>query len=264
LTSWNALLVDGLLEAYKAFGEDAYLSEAVSVFNYLKNNNYKDGELVHSYTKDSKRKEVFLEDYAFLSKSAFSLYEVTLDVSYLKTSKELMNIGSEKFKSTSELFYYNVSSDLVPSIINTSDGVVPSANAIMAQNYLRIGHLEYNTDYLKKAETMGALITGDFESHAISYGAWGSLLLQQAYPFYEIVVVGSDAEKLMSEIHKKYIVNSIIVGSTVESDISLFKDRYNADDTFIYVCQNNTCKLPVNTTHDAFDQMKSFGYQGFK
>lgn len=264
LTSWNALLVDGLLEAYKAFGEEAYLREAVSVFNYLKNNNYKDGELVHSYTKDSKRKEVFLEDYAFLAKSAFSLYEVTLDVSYLKTSKELMNIGSEKFKSTSELFYYNVSSDLVPSIINTSDGVVPSANAIMAQNFLRIGHLEYNTDYLKKAEAMGALITGDFESHAISYGAWGSLLLQQAYPFYEIVVVGSDAEKLMSEIHRKYIVNSIIVGSTVESDISLFKDRYNADDTFIYVCQDNTCKLPVNTTHDAFDQMKSFGYQGFK
>ena len=264
LTSWNALLIDGLLEAYKAFGDEKYLTEAVSVFNYLKENNYKDAQLVHSYTKDSKQTEVFLEDYAFLAKSAFALYEVTLDVSYLQTSKELMDMGSEKYKSNSELFYYNVSSDLVPSIINTSDGVVPSANAIMAQNFLRLGHLEYNTDYLKKAEVMGALITGDFESHAVSYGAWGSLLLQQAYPFYEIVVVGENAKKLMSEIHKTYVVNSIIVGSTVESDLSLFKDRYDEDDTFIYVCQNNTCKLPVKTVSDGFKQMKSFGYQGFK
>ncbi|MGO4920979.1 thioredoxin domain-containing protein [Maribacter spongiicola] len=264
LTSWNALLIDGLLEAYRAFGDEKYLTEAVSVFNYLKEYNYKDAKLVHSYTKDSKQKEVFLEDYAFLAKSAFTLFEVTLDVSYLKISKELMTIGSEKYKSNSELFYYNVSNDLVPSIINTSDGVVPSANAIMAQNFLRIGHLEYNTDYLKKAEVMGALITGDFENHAVSYGAWGSLLLQQAYPFYEIVVVGSDAKGILSEMSGTYLVNSIIVGSTIESDISLFKDRFNDDETFIYVCQNNTCKLPVKTVSDAFGQMRSFGYQGFR
>ncbi|TDT44928.1 hypothetical protein CLV90_2007 [Maribacter spongiicola] len=264
ITSWNALLIDGLLEAYKAFGDEKYLTEAVSVFNYLNEYNYKDTQLVHSYTKDSKQKEVFLEDYAFLAKSAFALYEVTLDISYLQTSKELMNIGSEKYKSTSELFFYNVSSDLVPSIINTSDGVVPSANAIMAQNFLRIGHLEYNTEYLKKAAVMGSLITDDFESHAVSYGAWGSLLLQQVYPFYEIVVVGKDAKGMLSEINSTYIVNSIIVGSTVESDISLFKDRFDEDETFIYVCQNNTCKLPVKTVSGAYDQMKSFGYQGFK
>ena len=264
LTSWNALLIDGLLEAYKTFGDEIYLREAMSIFNYLQQHNYKGGELVHSYTKDSQQKEVFLEDYAFLAKSAFTLYEVTLDVSYLQTSKELMKIGSEKYKSDSELFYFNVSSDLVPSIINTSDGVVPSANAIMAQNFMQLGHLEYNTEFLKKAELMGTLITSDFESHALSYGAWGSLLLQQAYPFYEIVVVGNNAEHLMSEIHENYIVNSIIVGSTVESDISLFKDRFNEDETFIYVCQNNTCKLPVKTVSNAFEQMKSFGYHGFK
>ncbi|MDF4203361.1 thioredoxin domain-containing protein [Maribacter sp. SA7] len=263
LTSWNALLIDGLLEAYKAFGDDQYLDEAISVFRYLNRYNYKNEQLVHSYTKDSKQKEVFLEDYAFLAKSAFSLFEVTLDTDYLTVSKELMNTASEKYKSNSELFYYNVSNDLVPSIINTSDGVVPSANAIMAQNYLRIGHLEYNKDFLKKAEVMGSFITSDFENHAVSYGAWGTLLLAQAYPFYEIVIVGKDAEKLMNEIHKTSIVNSLIVGSSVESDISLFKDRYTEDDTFIYVCQDNTCKLPVKTVNDSFEQMINFGYQGF-
>lgn len=264
LTSWNALLIDGLLESYKAFGNDEYLEEAVSVFNYLRQHNFANGELVHSFTKDSKQKEVFLEDYAFLAKSAFTLFEVTLNTDYLNVSKELMHTASEKFKSTSDLYYYNVSNELVPKIINTSDGVVPSANAIMAQNYFHLGHLEYNKEFLKKAELMGGLITSDFEEHAVSYGAWGNVLLGQAYPFYEMVVVGENAKALMNEIHKTFIVNSIVVGSTVESDISLFKDRFSIDDTFIYVCQNNTCKLPVKTVSDGFGQMKAFGYQGFK
>ncbi len=264
LTSWNALLIDGLLESYKAFGNDEFLDEAVSVFNYLRQHNFANGELVHSFTKDSKQKEVFLEDYAFLAKSAFTLFEVTLNTDYLNVSKELMHTASEKFKSTSDLYYYNVSNELVPKIINTSDGVVPSANAIMAQNYFHLGHLEYNKEFLKKAELMGGLITSDFEEHAVSYGAWGNLLLGQAYPFYEMVVVGEDAKALMNEIHKTFIVNSIVVGSTVESDISLFKDRFSIDNTFIYVCQNNTCKLPVKTVGDGFGQMKAFGYQGFK
>ena len=263
LTSWNALLIDGLLEAYKAFGTEEYLSEAISIFNYLKENNYKNNELVHSYTKDSKQKEVFLEDYAFLAKSTFGLFEVTLDKAYLKFTKELMDVAVEKYKCDSELFYYNVSNHLVPSIINTSDGVVPSANAIMAQNFLQIGHLEYNTAYLNKAEIMGSLITEDFEKHAVSYGAWGTLLQQQAFPFYEIVVVGDNAKNIVAEMNKFYLVNSILVGSTVESEISLFKDRFVEDETFIYVCQNNTCKLPVKTVEDGFKQMQSFGYKGF-
>jgi len=263
LTSWNALLIEGYAEAYKAFNNKVYLTEAIAIFNYLKDNNYKNGNLVHSYTKDSKQKEVFLEDYAFLAKSAFSLFEITLDTAYLDFSKELLRAAEEKYKSDSALYYYNVSSDLVPSIINTSDGVVPSANAIMAQNFLCIAHLEYDTEYLKKAESMGALVTTDFENHAVSYGAWGKLLLQQAYPFYEVVIVGKDASKLMTEMNKSYIANSILVGSTVKSDLALFKDRYVEDGTFIYVCQDNTCKLPVNTVEDGFQQIISFGYKGF-
>ena len=64
-------------------------------------------------------------------------------------------------------------------------------------------------------------------------------------------------------MNKTYLVNSILVGSSSESDISLFKDRFVEDDTFIYVCQNNTCKLPVKTVEDGFKQMQSFGYKGF-
>ena len=150
---------------------------------------------------------------------------------------------------------------MIPKIINTNDGVVPSANAVMAQNLLALGHLEYNKGYLKDAQVMGSLIIEDFENQAVSYGTWGSLLLNQAYPYYEIAIVGLNAKALVVEMNSNYLGNTLLVGSSVTSDISLFKDRFSEEGTYIYVCQNSTCKLPVRTIEEAFVQMESFGYE---
>ena len=38
----------------------------------------------------------------------------------------------------------------------------------------------------------------------------------------------------------------------------LFKGRYADDGTYIYVCQDHTCKLPVATTKEALEQLKNF------
>lgn len=264
ITSWNAMLVDGLIEAYKTFGNEEYLTEARTIFKYLKSNNYNTKKLVHTHTRHSKQKEVFLEDYALMAKCSLSLFEVTLDVSYLDIANELMNTAIKEFKSDSGLFYYNLASNLVPRILNTTDGVVPSANAVMAQNLLKLGHLEYNTEYLENAKLMGTLMIEDFEKQASSYGAWGSLFLNQAYPYYEVAIVGGNAKTLITKLNAFNMTNSLVVGSLSSSEISLFKDRYDEGETFIYVCRNNTCKLPVKTVEEAFKQMESFGYKGFK
>jgi hypothetical protein len=38
----------------------------------------------------------------------------------------------------------------------------------------------------------------------------------------------------------------------VESELALFESRYAEDGTYIYVCRDNTCKLPVKTVYEAF------------
>ena len=49
----------------------------------------------------------------------------------------------------------------------------------------------------------------------------------------------------------------LLVGSTSYSDIALFDDRFFEDDTFIYVCQDNACKLPVKTVEEALKLLGS-------
>ena len=96
------------------------------------------------------------------------------------------------------------------------------------------------------------------KENAYNYSKWNSLLLKTAYPFYEIAVVGNDAKPLIAELQQQNLPNTLIVGSNKDSEMPLFKGRYSDDGTYIYVCQDHTCKLPVATAKEALEQLKNF------
>lgn len=259
LTSWNALLIKGLVASYEAFGQKEHLEKAEAIFEFLKKNSYANGALIHSYKKGSQRKEGFIEDYAFLADASLSLYGATMDVKYLDMTQELNQKVLEKFSDeASGMFKYNEGQELIAKIIKTNDGAIPSPNAVMAHNLFRLGHLIYDTDKMNKSKKMLSSMVPAVTESASSYSKWNSLLLNTAYPYYEIAVVGKNAPTLMANVNKHYVPNALIVGSTAKSELPLFKGRYSDDDTLIYVCQNTTCKLPVETAEEALQQLKDF------
>ncbi|WP_252729846.1 thioredoxin domain-containing protein [Zobellia uliginosa] len=259
ITSWNALLINGLVDAYKAFGQDEFLERAKSVFSFIKSNSYQNGKLVHTFKKGSQRKEGFIEDYAFMIDASLELYGVTLNTNYLKFAKELNGIVALEFADeTSGMYHYNKGNNLIAKIIKTDDGVLPSPNAVMAHNLFQLGHLEYNTEYMEKSKRMLSTMVSAITENAPSYSKWNALLLNNTYPYFEIAVVGKDADILIQALNKIQLPNALVVGSKIKSDAPLFKDRYVDEGTFIYVCQNTTCKLPVKTVNEALNQLKNF------
>jgi len=259
LTSWNALLIKGFIASYEAFGQKEHLDKAEAIFKFLRKNSYADEKLIHSYKKGSQRKEGFLEDYAFLADASLSLYGATMNVNYLDMAQELNEKVLKKFSDEATgMFKYNEGKELIAKIIKTNDGAIPSPNAVMAHNLFRLGHLVYDTDMMDKSKKMLSAMVPAITESALSYSKWNSLLLNTTYPYYEIAVVGKDAPTLMADINKRYISNALIVGSNAKSELPLFKGRYSDDDTLIYVCQNTTCKLPVETAEEAMQQLENF------
>ena len=258
LISWNALLINGYVDAYKAFGTEAYLDTALNILNSLQNYGYTDGELGHSYKKDSKYIPAFLEDYSLLANAALQLYSVSVNPEYLKLAEKLTKIAQKKFDDTaSGMYSYNQGNELIAQIIKTDDGVLPSPNAIMAQNLLLLGHLYYDIEAMKKAKTMLSSMVPFATENPYSYAKWNSILLQSTYPFYEVAIVGTDAKSLIADMSTEHVPNTLLVGSTVESELALFQGRYSDKDTFIYVCQDHTCKLPVKTVNEALNLLGS-------
>jgi uncharacterized protein YyaL (SSP411 family) len=259
ITSWNALLINGFVDAYKAFGNPGHLQKAEDTMTFLLKNAYTNNQLVHTYKEGSKQTEGFLEDYAFLSNASLSIYEASLNTTHLEAAKSLMTTIQDRFHDeTSGMYYYNEDDTLISKIIKTDDGVLPSPNTVVAENLLKLGHLYYDTAYLDKAQSMMVTILPRVEEAMNNYAQWSSLMLASAYPYYEVVVVGPNARSLISELHKEYIPNALLAGSSTDSELPLYEDRYFEDDTYIYVCFNNTCKLPVETTKEALRQLRSF------
>jgi len=259
ITSWNALLINGYVDAYRAFGNKDFLQRAKKIFAFLKQNNFSDGELIHSFKKGSKQKNGFVEDYAFFIDAALNLYSATLDESYLDFAQQLNGTANDDFfQESSKMYRYNKDQELISTIIKTNDGVLPSPNAIMAHNLLKLGHIGYDMEYLEKSKSMLSNMAPVIRTDMAGYAKWGQLLLAQTYPYFEIAIVGKNASALAHTFNENYIPNAIVVGSTEPSDLPLLEDRYDEDDTYIYVCQNNTCKLPVKTVAEAVDQIHQF------
>ena len=259
ITSWNALLINGFVDAYKAFGNDDYLKKAQTTYDFILKKTYNNDELIHSYKEGSKRTEGFLEDYAFLADASLHLYEAALNTEYLNLASKLTSTIQSRFSDeASGMYRYNEKDQLISKIIKTDDGVLPSPNAIMAKNLFSLGHIYYDTEYLDTSRAMLTSMIPRVKGAGSDYAQWASLLLNQTYPFYEIVVVGPDADKLISRLNLQYIPNALIAGSKVNSELPLFDDRYFEGETFIYVCYNNTCKLPVKTIEEAMQQLQSF------
>jgi len=259
LTSWNALLIKGLTQAYETFAETLFLNNAASTFDFIQSMSYSNEKLLHSYKEGSKQGASFLEDYAFLADAGLELYSATATLRYLDFSRELTEVVERDFNDkASGMYTFSKNQELISKIIKTNDGDIPSANSVMAHNLFRLGHIDYNTEYLSKSKTMLTTLLSRINEYPNGYAHWNSLLSNVTHPYFEIAVVGKNAQELVKKLQERQIPNTLIIGSTSDSEAPLFKDRYFEDETFIYVCQNSTCKLPVKTVDEALEQMKNF------
>ena len=158
------------------------------------------------------------------------------------------------------LFFYT--SDEDPALIarksELADNVIPGSNSVMARNLLKLGDLLYNEKYLAKAKAMLATIDGNIQQtqQPSYYSNWLQMAIDLEHPPYEVAVMGDNAQALALELMQSFRSDAVYLGETKESDLPLLKYKYVDGETMIYVCQNKTCKLPVNDVKAALALME--------
>ena len=262
LTAWNGLTISGLLDAYKTFGEKEFLDLALNNADFIKNLQLrKDGGLNRNFKEDRSTINGYLEDYSSTIEAFIKLFEVTSDEQWLTMAQNLTKYTLDHFyNSKSKMFYFTSDEDSSLITRNTEylDNVIPASNSMMAKNLFKLGHFNFNRDYIEMAGQMLHNVSDELEGYPSSYSNWLDLMLNYTYPFFEIVVVGKDAKQKIENIHSTYIPNAIIAGSSSEKNKpEIFEDRWDEDNTWIYVCVNNSCKLPVNSVEEALSLLEN-------
>jgi uncharacterized protein len=77
------------------------------------------------------------------------------------------------------------------------------------------------------------------------------VVLSIAHSPYEIAVVGEKAFDKAKEINALFLPNKILMASVNEDEtLPLLRGRKVAGETYIYVCENYTCRMPVKTVEE--------------
>ena len=266
LVSWNGLMLSGLAEAFKIFGETKYLQAAEKCVDFILTSMVPNGLLLHTFKDGQAKVPGFLDDYAFLSAGLLDIYEATLDRSILSRAVEFAEAMIREFWDEAEgAFFFTGGSHekLISRTKPAFDGSIPSGNSVATHLLLRLYRYTGKEDYLLRAEKVLRLYREAMESQP-----FGFTHLLCALDFYlekpkEIVVVGErehqDTRGLLSQINLLYLPNKtlqLLDPRTPPSGTASIpvqeKSQVNGKTT-VYVCHNFTCSPPVTQ----WDELKA-------
>ena len=260
LTSWNAMTISGLISCYKAFGNPEYLELALANANFLKQKLFDTNRhLLHSYKNNQAKISGFLDDYAFVIEAFTAIFEATGQKDWLNLAQQLTKITfQEFFDEQKSIFYFTASQqqDLITRTIEVHDNVIPSSNSVMAKNLFRLSYLLDRPDYLETAQKMFSTVSGNMADYPSGYSNWSQLMLDLTGNHFEVAIIGENAISLLKEFQKNYLPHAIFCAGKADNDLPLLKDRYVSGKTLIYICQNNSCLLPVESIEEAMELIR--------
>ncbi len=260
ITSWNALMVSGLVQAYTALHNKSYLNLAEENIQFLLKSRFLKKETLLRTQKNGKSITGFLEDYAFTMEALIALYQVTFKIEYLAHAKELAEICFKNFKEDrSPMFQYTSKNgeQLISKTYEINDNVIPASNSSLAKSLFLLGKLFDNEVYLDTSRKMLQQVESKLYKSGPYFANWQILYGWMTFPFYEVAIMGNEAQQKALELQSDYHSNCIFLGGQAE-DLELLTNKLpkNPSETMIYVCENKTCQQPTTDVELAKQQLK--------
>lgn len=260
LTSWNGLMIIGLIDAYFALQDEAYLANALKTAEFIKSKQIQpSGQLLRNHKGGQSTISGFLDDYAFTILAFTKLYEATFDQSWLDEALKLKTYVDVHFSDEKTKMYFYTSDEdekLIARKMELSDNVIPASNSAMAEALYLLGQFYYNQQDLDRAIQMVANMEKDVAANPAYYSNWTRLYGLMGQRHFEVAVVGQEAQAKKLALAEKYTPNKIMLGGQTEGDLALLEGKLAAGKTLIYVCENKSCLLPTEEVEKALSQLK--------
>ena len=272
LTSWNGLMLSGMVQAYNVLGDVEALQAVRDTITFLHAQMLHDGRLLSVYKDGQAKLNGYLDDYAFVSGALLDAFEATFDPAYFDLAQRLTSTMLEEFWDAEQggFFFTGKSHEtLIERTKSVFDQAIPSGTAVATKTLLRFYHYTGKVDYLQRAEQLLRLVRRHMEQQPFGVGSLLTALDFYVQKPHEIVLIGApgaeDTQAMLRAIHQHYIPNKVLfhidpqhVTAALEAipllrDVLAGKAQVDGKAT-VYVCHNFTCSLPV-TEPDALSSL---------
>lgn len=258
ITSWNAILLKGFVDSFKALGDENHLNIALKNAHFIANKIWSpDGNLMHIYKNEKTSINGFLEDYAFVIDGFISLYEVTFDENWLLHSKNLINYCLDHFyDEKKQLFRFTSDLDeaLISSHFEIEDNVIPASNSVMASNLFKLSVYFENSHYEEISRQMVSQIIPSID-YPSAFSHWLIAALHFSDYQKELAICGEASLVHLKEINQNYFPSIVLSGSEKKSDLPFLQNRLLENKTLFYLCQNKMCLAPKNNISEVYKDL---------
>lgn len=259
LSGWNGLLLKGLCDAHKALPANGYDRLAFDLADFLISQFIHNGKLFRTYT-DHNKLPGYLEDYAAVIQGLLSAFELSSHKQYLDTAQQLSQYCIDHFFDEQEqLFHYTDANGeaLIARKKEIFDNVIPSSNAIMAENLHWLSIYSGDDRFHTISNEMLKQVKHIIRKEPRYMAKWAHVLSLKLRATKEIIIMGENAKAEQQTFWQHHFPNVCVLASQQPDDnLTIFKGRtaINNQTTF-YVCENRACKLPVHSLNEALKQL---------
>jgi uncharacterized protein YyaL (SSP411 family) len=263
LTSWNGLMLSGMVQAYNVLGDAEALQAVHDTITFLQGHMLRDGRLLSVYKDGQAKLNGYLDDYAFLSAALLDAFEATFTPAYFDLAHRLIDTMIEEFWDTEQggFFFTGKSHEaLIERTKSVYDQAIPSGTSVATRTLLRFYHYTGKADYLQRAEQVLHLARRHMEQQPFGVGSLLTTLDFYVRKPQEIVLIGTpdaeDTQAMLRALHQQYLpdkvlfmidpqqVTAALAALPLLRDMLAGKAQVDGKAT-VYVCHNFTCSLPV-------------------
>ena len=252
ITSWNALLLNGMIDLYKISQDEKLEREIDELYQYLTTNAISENRIIHSNSLDHTQNEL-LEDYATIIQALINYYQVHFNDQTLLEAKALIDQAFDLFFDEEQGFFTSyIKTDIhIITQIEIEDNVIPSFNSTMADN-LYMASILFSNDYYKKvADNMMHKVLEHVESLA-AYSEWNAIKLKYNNQFKYLVAKGYNVDTLRNIQLQLNDSNLFVI--PVNSTLSLAKNYSSMDHEEIQICNMKQCFIKTKKLSDLFEK----------
>lgn len=155
LTSWNALMIEGMAHAGRVFGHPEWIASARRALAFVRRALWVDGRLLATHKDGKSHLNAYLDDHAFLLSALLELLQSDFDPADLQFAKDIADVLLARFEDPVEGGFWFTSHDHEALILRSKtahDDATPAGNGVAARALLRLGHLTGDHRYVAAVE----------------------------------------------------------------------------------------------------------------